>query len=63
MGGALYLFALRGARLLATGSPFYIQASVLAALVVFGMALYFTLIHISGAQPLGLLLKRLRRAG
>ncbi len=63
MGGVLYLLARRGAHLLATGSPFLIQAGVLATLVVFGMALYFTLIHFSGAQPLGLLLKRLRKHG
>ena len=63
MGGMLYLFGLRGAHLLATGSPIYIQASVLAALVAFGMLFYFTLVHISGAQPLGQMLARLRRRG
>jgi putative peptidoglycan lipid II flippase len=63
MGGALYLLAQRGAHLLATGSPFLLQAGVLAALMLFGLVLYFTLIHISGAQPLGMLLKRLRRRG
>jgi putative peptidoglycan lipid II flippase len=59
----LYLFGLRGAHLLATGNPIYIQASVLAALMGFGMLFYFVLVHISGAQPLGLLLRRLRRRG
>ena len=63
MGGALYLLAQRGAAHLATGVPLWEQAGVLAALVAFGMVLYFTLVHVSGAQRLGLLLRRLRRGG
>jgi len=63
MGGMLYLFGLRGAHLMATGNPIYIQAIVLAALMAFGMLFYFTLVHVSGAQPLGLLIRRLRRRG
>ena len=63
MGGVLYALAQRGTHLLATGSPFLVQAGVLAALMVFGITLYFVLVHITGAQPLGLLLKRLRRRG
>jgi putative peptidoglycan lipid II flippase len=33
----------------------------LGALCGFGMALYFVLVHVTGAQPMGLLLRRLRR--
>jgi putative peptidoglycan lipid II flippase len=61
MGGALYLLAQRGAPHFAPGAPLWIQAGLLALLVTFGMALYFTLVHVSGAQPLGMLLRRLRR--
>jgi putative peptidoglycan lipid II flippase len=61
MAGALHLLATRGAGHLRAPAPLWEQAGVLAVLVLFGMAVYFTLIHFSGAQPLGLLLKRLRR--
>ena len=61
MGGALYLLAQRGAPYFASGAPLWLQAGLLAVLVGFGMATYFTLVHISGAQRLGLLLRRLRR--
>ena len=43
------------------GKNHYKGFSLLAVLVGFGMAIYFTLVHISGAQKLGLLLRRLRR--
>jgi len=61
MGGSLYLLAQRGAPYFASGAPLWIQAGLLAVLVGFGMAIYFTLVHVSGAQKLGLLLRRLRR--
>ncbi|UYN98838.1 MAG: murein biosynthesis integral membrane protein MurJ [Devosia sp.] len=63
MGGALWLLAERGAHLLAPGNPLWLQAGVLACLIGFGIATYFTLIHISGTQRLGQLLRRLRRGG
>lgn len=63
MGAALYLLAQRGAAHLVAGVPLWEQAGVLAVLVGFGMVLYFTLVHVSGAQRLGVLLRRLRRRG
>jgi putative peptidoglycan lipid II flippase len=61
MGGALYLLVQRGAPYFASGAPLWLQAGLLAVLVGFGMAIYFTLVHVTGAQKLGLLLRRLRR--
>ena len=61
MGGALYLLVQRGASHFASGAPLWLQAGLLAVLVGFGMATYFTLVHVTGAQKLGLLLRRLRR--
>ncbi|WIY53088.1 murein biosynthesis integral membrane protein MurJ [Devosia sp. YIM 151766] len=61
MGGALWALADRGAAHLLPGIPLWRQAGVLAALMLFGVATYFTLIHISGTQRLGQLLARLRR--
>ncbi|MFC3704224.1 murein biosynthesis integral membrane protein MurJ [Devosia honganensis] len=61
MGAALFLLAGRGAAHLAADAPLWRQAGTLAALVLFGLALYFTLIHVSGTQRLGQLLRRLGR--
>lgn len=63
MGGALYLLAQRGAGHMAAGVPLWEQAGVLALLVGFGMLVYFTLVHVSGAQNMRTLLRRLRRRG
>lgn len=63
MGLALWLLAHQGAAHLAPGVPLWRQAGILAALIGFGVALYFTLVHISGTQNLRLLLGRLRRRG
>ncbi|MFD1253766.1 putative peptidoglycan biosynthesis protein MurJ [Devosia equisanguinis] len=63
MGAALWLLAARGQHLLASGTPFWLQASVLGVLILFGVVTYFTLVHVSGTQRLGLLLRRLRRRG
>ncbi|MHA6299590.1 murein biosynthesis integral membrane protein MurJ [Devosia sp. CAU 1758] len=61
MGGALLLLADQGAAHLASGVPLWRQTLVVAALVIFGLATYFTLAHITGTQRLGVLLRRLRR--
>jgi len=63
MGGVLYLLAQRGAAYFAPGAPLWQSAGLLAVLVGFGMTVYFALVHITGAQPLGTLLSRLRRRG
>ena len=61
MGGALVLLAHRGAAIFASGANFLIQAAALAGICGFAVVLFFTLVHITGAQPLGLLWRRLRR--
>ena len=63
MGASLFLLADQGAVHLAPGVPLWRQAGVLFALILFGIVTYLTLIHISGTQRLGLLLRRLRRGG
>lgn len=45
------------------GAPFLPQLGALAALCTIGLVAYFAAIHLTRVQPLGLLLKRLRRAG
>lgn len=62
MGAVLYVLAQRGAGHMAADVPVWEQVGVLGVLVAFGMVVYFTLIHFSGAQPLGQLLRRLRRS-
>ncbi len=61
MGGVLFGLAQRGAPLLASGQPLLIQMGVLTLLVGFGLAVYFVLVDVTRTQPLGPLLKRLRR--
>lgn len=61
MGGALWVLARQGSAHLMSGVPLWRQSGVLASLIGFGVLVYFTLIHVSGTQPLGLLLRRLRR--
>ena len=63
MAGVLYVLAHRASAIFAPGASFPIQAAALFAICVFGAVLYFTLVHISGAQPLGMLWRRLRRRG
>jgi putative peptidoglycan lipid II flippase len=47
---------------LASTSPLLLQIVALGALIVVGMAVYFGLVHATGAQPMGQLLRRLRRS-
>ncbi|MFK4811497.1 murein biosynthesis integral membrane protein MurJ [Devosia sp. ZW T5_3] len=61
MAGVLYLLAQRATAIFAPGAPFLTQAAALFAICVFGCLVYFTLVHITGAQRLGMLASRLRR--
>jgi putative peptidoglycan lipid II flippase len=63
MGGALYLLAERGGGYFASGAPFGMQAVLLAVLIGFGVTLYFTLLHVTGVQKLGVLLRQMRPRG
>ena len=47
----------------AAGGSLLLQLVALAALIGSGLVFYFALVHLSGVQPLGMLLKRLRRGG
>ena len=62
MGLSLMLLAEHGAHHIATGAPLWRQALVVGALIAYGVIFYFTLIHVSGTQRLGTLLRRLRRS-
>jgi putative peptidoglycan lipid II flippase len=61
MGGTLALLARQGADHLASGSPLWLQAPVLFALIAYGIVFYFTLVHVTGIQRLDVLARRLRR--
>ncbi len=63
MAAILFGLSLPLAPWLASSAPLLLQIVALGALVLVGMAIYFALVHLSGAQPLGQLLRRLRRAG
>jgi putative peptidoglycan lipid II flippase len=47
----------------AAGASLLLQLVALAALIGFGIIFYFAAVHFSGVQPMGMLLKRLRRGG
>jgi putative peptidoglycan lipid II flippase len=61
MAGVLYFFALRAGAIFSAGYAFPAQAAALFAICVFGSLVYFTLVHITGAQKLSMLGSRLRR--
>ena len=61
MAGVLYVLGQRAAAIFSPGQPFLLQASALLAICTFGTITYFTLVHITGAQRLGMLVGRLRR--
>ena len=65
IGMALVLWALAIplAPFMLASAPLLLQVVVLGGLVILGLSLYFAAVHFSGAQPLGLLLRRLRRNG
>ena len=62
MAAILWGLALPLAPWLASSAPLLLQIAALGALVIAGMAVYFGLVHVTGAQPLGQLLRRLRRS-
>ena len=65
IGMALILWALAAplAPFMRVSAPLIVQLLALGGLMTLGLVLYFAAVHFSGAQPLGLLLKRLRRNG
>ncbi len=63
MALALYGLSLPLAPFFVTHAPLVLQLLALTALVTVGFVAYFLGVHFSGAQPLGMLLRRLRRAG
>ncbi len=63
MAAILWGLSLPLAPYLATTAPLAIQILALGGLVAVGMVVYFALVHVTGAQPMGQLLRRLRRNG
>jgi putative peptidoglycan lipid II flippase len=63
MAAGLYALAVPLGPVLATSAPFVLQLIALSVLIGIGMVVYFALAHVTGAQPMGQLLRRLRRAG
>ncbi|KKB78773.1 hypothetical protein VW35_09725 [Devosia soli] len=62
MGLTLAVLAGQGAHHIASGAPLWRQALVVGVLIAYGVVFYFTLLHVTGTQRLGLLLRRLRRS-
>lgn len=61
MGAVLYALSIPMAPFFARGAHLIVQLMALGFLCGVGFVLYFALVHVTGAQPLGMLLKRLRR--
>jgi len=61
MGAVLYALSIPLAPFFAPHAHIVVQLIALAFLCGVGLVLYFVLVHVTGAQPLGLLLRRLRR--
>jgi putative peptidoglycan lipid II flippase len=62
MAAILWGLAVPLAPYLVSSAPLPLQILALGALVGIGMAVYFGLVHLTGAQPIGQLLRRLRRS-
>ena len=62
MAGALYGLSIPLAPYLSPKAPLIVQLVALGAVCVFGAGLYFALVHVTGAQRLDLLMRRLRRS-
>ena len=63
MAVALYALAIPLTPFFTTGAHLIVQLIALTVLVTVGLVVYFALVHFTGAQPLGLLLRRLKRTG
>ncbi|SDG23710.1 murein biosynthesis integral membrane protein MurJ [Pelagibacterium luteolum] len=63
MGAVLWFIAGWAAPVFASGANFALQALALMVLCGLGAAFYFALLHVTGIQPLGAILARLRRRG
>jgi putative peptidoglycan lipid II flippase len=61
MGLALWGLATVAGPVFAPGFFFPLQALALLAICALGATLYFALLHVTGVQPLGAVLARLRR--
>jgi putative peptidoglycan lipid II flippase len=62
MGWSLMVLSQHGAHHIASGSPLWRQILVVGSLIAYGVIFYFTLVHFSGTQRLGMLLRRVRRS-
>ncbi|MEO6394497.1 MAG: murein biosynthesis integral membrane protein MurJ [Devosia sp.] len=62
MAAALWGLAIPLAGAFAAASPLLLQLGALGGLIAIGLIVYFGLAHVTGAQPLGPLLKRFRRS-
>jgi putative peptidoglycan lipid II flippase len=63
MAAILWALSLPLGPWLASTAPLLLQIVALGGLVAVGTGLYFALVHVTGAQPLGALVGRLRRRG
>ena len=61
MGVVLYALSVPMAPFFAHGAHLVVQLIALSALCGVGLVLYFVLVHVTGAQPLGMVLRRFRR--
>jgi len=61
MGVVLWGLSIPAAPFFSLHAHLLVQLVALGALCTVGAVLYFALVHVTGAQPLGLLLRRLRR--
>ncbi|WP_127143817.1 murein biosynthesis integral membrane protein MurJ [Pelagibacterium montanilacus] len=63
MAAVLYGVSMLAAPLLAASAPTALRLAALAGLIGLGLVVYFGLVHLTGAQRMGALRARLRRAG
>jgi len=63
MGAVLYALSIPLAPFFARSAHLIVQLVALSFLCGVGFVLYFVLVHVTGAQPLGMFVKRLRQRG